>query len=659
MTLFRTHRVLVGVLLLPMFLGALVVWSLGDRAEKVDAVPAAVVNLDEPVLKKGQPPVAAGRLLAAGLTSPTDDRDVTLDWQLTDADDAASGLSDGDYYAVVTIPRSFSRTIAGAVQGGDPERASIRVTSDDASSPLVARISDQVARVSAKRLGERVTTTYLDQVFSRTGELAGSLGKAADGADRLAKGTTRLGSGSTDLADGLDRLAGGADRVSGGADRLASGTERLGAGVDRLAGANRRLAAGLGVLADRTDPLPGQTDRLADGARQVAQGVGPYTKLLKGWAQACANPLIAANAAQLCVATERAVGPGGRNADRLAAGSRQVADGTRQLADGMPRLAGGIDRAAGGASRLADGTRRLANGTDRLSSGARDLADGATTLAGGAREASSGADRLATGTSRLGDGSTRLADGLQKGAQQVPTYDDQERRDLADVIASPVAASTDRVGEVADGPTQLAPGLIAFALWLGAFVTSLVRPALPARLLRRPLAATDVARGGLRPALLIGAVQAILLYVVLLGLGADLGAPWPVLPVMLLASAAFAALHQTLTAVLGNRRGWLASIALAALQAVALGGILPLETAPGPLPVLNAVLPMTATADALVAAVLNGPGSVLGGVAVLLAWGAVAFGATVLAARRAQQVGLDDLHAALAAERPRVGSGHD
>ena len=120
----RPHptRVLVAAVLLPVLFGSLVLWSLGDRVERLDSVPAAVVNLDDPVRTgKGEDrqTVAAGRLLAAGLTSPTDESEQSLGWELTEAEDAEAGLRDGSYYAVVTIPRGFSRTVAG-VSGADP-----------------------------------------------------------------------------------------------------------------------------------------------------------------------------------------------------------------------------------------------------------------------------------------------------------------------------------------------------------------------------------------------------------------------------------------------------------------------------------------------------------------------------------------------------------
>ncbi|QIK66240.1 hypothetical protein G7072_07675 [Nocardioides sp. HDW12B] len=652
----RAHRLVVGVLLLPVLIGSLVVWSLADRAEQTTQVPAAVVNLDKPVLEKGKPPVAAGRLLAAGLTSPRDETAPTFGWTLTDADDARSGLADGSYYAVITIPPGFSRTLSDTLTGKEPRRATIGVTSTDETSALVGEVSDQVARVSADRLGERVTTTYLDQVFSRTGDLADRLGEAADGAERIASGTERLGSGAGELADGVDRLATGSDRLADGADRLADGgtrlsqgTRRLTDGTQRLAGGADRLADGLGTLERRTDPLPEQTDRLADGARDLSRGVVPYTKLLRGWSDACADPLIVARAARLCLLTERAVGVQDRNAKKLAEGSRRLAAGTRQLADGVPELTQALDRAAGGArslaggaDRLADGTGRLADGAARLSSGSQRLGDGARRLSDGAQQAASGADQLAEGTGRLGDGSTRLADGLDRGAEAIPAYDAEESKDLADVIAAPVAARVDD-GQTPDGATQLAPAAIAFALWLGAFATYLVRSALPDRLLGRASSATRLAGAGLRPGLLIGGVQAVLLYVALLALGADLGSPPAVLAVMVVAALSFAAVHQAFVALLGRRRGWIAGIGFATVQAVSLGGVIPLDTAPQPLQALNGLLPMTRAADGLAATALDGPGSAVLAVVVLLLWAGAAFLLTTRAAARAQQVDVADL----------------
>jgi putative membrane protein len=308
----------------------------------------------------------------------------------------------------------------------------------------------------------------------------------------------------------------------------------------------------------------------------------------------------------------------------------------------MPELTEAIDRAAGGTRQLATGTEEITSGAARLATGAGGLADGAGQLSQGAGEASAGADRLAEGTDRLSSGSQELADGLDRGAEAIPAYDDQERRDLAGVIAEPVTArSAD--DQTPDGRSEIAPGVIAFVLWLGAFVTYLVRPALPQQLLVRPASASGLAVAGLVPAIGIGAVQALLLFTTMLLLGVDAASPVATLLLMVSAAAGFAAVNQGFVAMLGRRRGWLWAIGFTGVQVVSLGGVIPLDTAPRPLQLLNGALPMPVAGNGLQVTVLDGPGSLAAAVAVLCAWAATALGVTALAARRAQRVDLAEL----------------
>ncbi|HYF72049.1 MAG TPA: hypothetical protein VD864_04465, partial [Nocardioides sp.] len=133
----RNLRVLLALVLLPALVAAMALWSLGGRVADTDRISAAVVNLDEPVTTGSgdrRQTVAAGRLLAAGLTSPAEDaaEDARLDWQLTDAADARAGLDAGRYDAVVTIPADFSSTVA-ALSRNEPRQASFTVRGLDGS----------------------------------------------------------------------------------------------------------------------------------------------------------------------------------------------------------------------------------------------------------------------------------------------------------------------------------------------------------------------------------------------------------------------------------------------------------------------------------------------------------------------------------------------
>jgi putative membrane protein len=347
-----------------------------------------------------------------------------------------------------------------------------------------------------------------------------------------------------------------------------------------------------------------------------------------------------------------AAGPNGRNADKLASGARQVAGGADKLADGTPRLKDGIDRSASGADKLASGTGRLASGTRKLDSATGQLAGGASKLGDGATKLADGSGRLADGSGRLTSGSRKLASGLQKGADKIPT----PSKDQPKVVADPVDADATSINSERDGTTLLVPLVLAFALYLGAFVTYLVRQALPASLLRSAASGRKLALAGWLPAVGIGVVQAALLYAGVLVFGADINSPVGLALLMVVCAAVFAAVNQAFVAVSGRRRGWIASIAFAMLQVVSIGGLVPIDTAPAPFQLLNKVLPVSRAVDGFAHLTLGGQvGSPGADVAVLVVWGVAALLLTALAARRAQR--LDPADLATLSESSPPGSG--
>jgi putative membrane protein len=678
---FTVNRILVGTLVLPMLLGALILWSLSDRAEHSDRVPTAVVNLDKPVEQgAGEQPIYAGRLLAGELTSPTEESDTSLGWELTDSKDAEEGLANGDYYAVLTIPEDFSRRLSG-IQGAEPETAGITVRSNDSSSALVGQISEQVGDIATNRLGHRITATYLEGVLSQTGVLKKQLGEAAGGASKLEDGALRLGDGAGQLADGADELGNGAQALATGLGVLSDGATRLAEGTDRLAGGASRLEGGIGRLADGAEQLDAGVSRLASGldemrdatnafagqadqagqldTQALTQGLRGLLDLARGLQQACAgNDTFREANPQLCRSADQAVQAGEAQTaalgqlgslDQLTTGLPQLvrsvnaaADGSAQLASGSGQLARGARRLEGGAGQLARGTSRLGTGADKLSDGADQAAAGAGRLSDGADALAGGADALGDGSDQLAAGAGKLADGLQEGAAQIPSGGDPEQQ--SKVIADPVDSASSTLNPTLDGQTLLTPAMLAFALWLGAFVIYLVRDSIPTGRLRSAISPSRLAWAGWWPAIVLGVVQAGLLLAVALLFGADLSSPVGVVAMCLITTAVFTAINQALTTWFGSRRGWILSIGFAALQVVSLGGLLPIDTAPSLLRVLNEFLPIARASAAMSHLTLGGQvGTVAADVLVLLVWGLASLGLTVMGARRRQRVTIDDL----------------
>ncbi|MHA7134788.1 YhgE/Pip domain-containing protein [Oerskovia turbata] len=677
----------VGVVLLPLLVLGLLLWALWSPQDRLGTVRAAIVNLDEPVEIDGQL-VPLGRQLAAGLVSggasatPADGSaavtpsqgTTNYDWVITDADDAAAGLADGTYAAVVTVPADFSA--AATSFGGDAGEAR-QATVDVTTAPGGRMIDDALARIvtttATQMLGTALTEQYVDGVLTGFTTLGDQLGEAADGARQLADGAVKAGDGARQLADGAGQVATGAgDLASGvgelsqGARGLATGTGQAAAGAatlaqgaDQLAGGARsvadgaaQLSAGLGALDAQVQAIPGSAAQLAQGAQGVSDGVAALVattvpqleaaKAAAGCDQA-PSPICAGIDQQIAdlrtlAGAASAVAAG--NAE-LSAGLPALVAGVGQVADGSAALASGADQTATGARDLASGAKGLSTGlstldagTDRLVGGIGALDAGADALASGTQGLTTGAQDLATGVDGLAGGSADLAGGLSQATDALPAPTDAEAENLAGVVANPVTTpGVEGLGTGATGPM-----FAVLALWLGALALFVAFPPVPVGALGSTRGVVRLTVGAFARPGALAALTGVAVGLVLAGVeGASLGGWLALAALGALASVAFAALNQAVAALLGGV-GRAVSL-LVAVLVVATGVV---ATVPGVLISSRDLLPVGPALDALVA-VTEGTGGVGGDVVVLALWLAGSLAVTALVVRRRRTVRVADL----------------
>ncbi|MEJ7634422.1 YhgE/Pip domain-containing protein [Aeromicrobium sp.] len=656
-----TRAAVIAVMLVPLFYGALYVWANIDPAGRLDHVKAAVVNEDQLVEIKGtdgkKQPVAVGRQLAGNLVS-NDDKD-NYDWVLTDAKDAQQGLADGDYKAVLTIPKNLSK--AATSTGGDPAEAvqgNLDLQTNDAVNYVNGAIAQTILTAAKGALNAQVTETYLDNVYLSFSDLKMALSDAADGAAKL--------------ADGADKLAGGAGDLSEGANTLADGNRRLADGASQLDSGAQRLSSGLGQLNKRTAPLPGATRQLADGSKQVAQGTAQINDLVQGvtsgingstddakaqidavaaslrtLAEQCraADPA-PANCDDIAAAADRAAGLSGavdevaNQADGYAGQTQKLADGAAKVAAGNARLAGEVPALVGAIDQAAGGAQRLAGATGQLSDGAAQAATGADRLAAGSNQLSDGADQLSAGA-------LRLFNGLDDGSDKVPDYDKSEREQLAETAATPIENVADRVNPVKNNGEALAPYFAALALWVGAMAIYLLLRPLSARAIASTTGSVRTALAGYAPGVALSFVQVVLLIGVLQGvLGINPANQLLFIGIALATGAVFTAINQMLVALLGGA-GRFVGLVFVCLQLTAAGGTYPIETAPPFFNVLHDLMPMTYSVHGFRAATAGGGEGVTTDFLALALFTVLALSVTVLAARRRQTVTMTRLHPTL------------
>ena len=335
-----------AVALIPLAFVGLYVASLGDTKAGVDRIPAAIVNADQAIITHNADGttnyVLAGRQLVTQLTGT---KSPGMDWSLSNAADAKKALAAGQVYAILTIPKDFSKSVL-SLQGSSPTQAQLSIRTDDAHSYLAGSVAQSLGDGMVRTFGSAITKQYISGVYASLGTLGASLSKAADGANGLASGAASVSSGASSLSSGLSSYTAGVSALSSGLTKLSGGATSL--------------------------------DQLSSGVASYTGGVSQLSSALTAATSALAkSPNDAALMAQVQGITAQlasTAGQGSTLSSSTASGISGIQSGIAQSASGAKTLAASGPALVGGAQSLSSGSSQLASGATSLSSG---LSDGA------------------------------------------------------------------------------------------------------------------------------------------------------------------------------------------------------------------------------------------------------------------------------------------
>lgn len=690
-----TKVAIAAICIMPILYSTLYLWSYWNPFGNLANLPVALVNSDRGAEVDGER-LDAGAEVAAGLRE-----DGSLRWAEVDHAAAMRGVHDGTYYFAVELPGDFSEAVASPMSD-DPRQATLNAVYNDANGYLSTIIGENAMREVLNAVDSRIGAEAVDKLLvgmvdagmglSRAAEGAGELdeglGTLHDGSGELVDGLTRAKDGTTRLAAGTGELRSGVGELAAGTGRLVEGTGELTAGTGRLAAAVNSRAGGIAALQSGADRLREGTAELGAGAARIDSGVGELKSTVDSAAAAQSmgtaeirriaeglrllpDPASRRAAADLDAAADRldalGVGPASplvAGVDALAAGtgelSRQLNDPAAEYRGGIEALAAGTDqlgelvdgvnRLDEGAHRLAAGAAELDAGVGRLSAGAAELDDGATQLDDGATRLLDGGRRLDAGLGTAREGAHELATGLAEGAEQVPSWSEDERRRVATVMGGPVdVSSTNDAGDNSFGG-GLAPFFFTLALYIGGIIAFLLLRPLHRRAVSAGVPPLRAAIDGLVPAAVIGIAQTLVIF----------GTTMLVTPLRpatvaglalfgIVVSVMFMAINQMFNVALGAGPGKVAAMAFLMIQVVSSGGLYPVETQPAALQWLHPLMPMTYAVQGL-RQVLYGDYDprMAGAVVACLAVTAGAVALTALAARRDRVWTMQRLHPPIA-----------
>ncbi|MGN6271721.1 MAG: YhgE/Pip family protein [Protaetiibacter sp.] len=360
---------IVAAAVVPLAFAGLAMAALSDTQNGVDRIPAAIVNQDEMVTQTAadgtETPVLAGRLLVTELTGKDSPG---MDWQLSNAQEAADKLAAGEVYAVLTIPSDFSTSVV-SLSSTHPVQAQLTLETDDAHSYLAGAVAQSLGDGMVRAFGSQLTTQYIAGIYTQFGSVGEAFTQAADGAAQLSDGAAQAASGAQQYADGVGQYTSGVSSLSAGLATMKKQTAslgQLGSGIQAYTGGVSSVAGGLDqfVTAMAQDPRFTSDPTLAPYLSQL-QGISA------GLGQAAAQGPALASGASGLGALASGIGQTADGASRLAANGSTITSGAQALADGNAQL-------ATGASDLAAG---LQQGADKMSGSETPGADAASVAA--------------------------------------------------------------------------------------------------------------------------------------------------------------------------------------------------------------------------------------------------------------------------------------
>ena len=339
------------------------------------------------------------------------------------------------------------------------------------------------------------------------------------------------------------------------------------------------VATGESAAAQKLSTLIDGVDKLDSGATAVAQGAGTLrdgiTKLDSG------ATTLADGSAKLADGT-----------GKVADGASTLNNGASQLAEGTGELKNGTGNLHNGAQQLADGEKEAVDGQNKLHDGATTLQDGSSQLADGTGKLNSSTGQIADGTGQLKDGTGQLSTGLQNGTRQIPNLNEEQQKDVASVMSSPVDLEHSSLANGRNYGEGMGPFFMCLALWIGGLMLVQTLRPLNNRALASKAPTARIILGSWLPFGLIGIAQAVLMFAaVKFGLGFQMAHPWLAFLFLCFVATIFTLFIHGVVVFFGSP-GKLIALIIMILQLITAGGTMPYETLPHAMRWMHDFFPM-------------------------------------------------------------------
>ena len=611
--------IIIAVIIIPVMYSFFYLKAFWNPYDSLHDMKVAIVNLDE-----GDNDNNLGKELVNKLQEKGIMNFIILD----NRDEAQKGLVNQDYYATITIPKDFTKTLNNA-ENSDRQVTTITYSPNQKSNYLASQIVNKVTSTVETELRGEVSQKVVSKLTEKLKEVPEKMQDISEGASKIQRGANSLMSGVETLSNGTEELENNYIKFNDGVNELYNGSSKLDEGINSLNQGIEQIADGSSKLEEGTKNLSVVTqgiDSLSQGASNLSSGVSQYVdgvnsavssvslvsnqvkQLGTDITELAANPAVQADPNFQKVMNDlqkiKSSSSGMSELSTLVSKGTQLKAGANNLNTSIKTLANGTSKI----EELQTGAKKLDTGVQKLKQGLSNAGEGSTSLKVGLNELNINSEKVLDGVKSINLGSKALLEGnkeLQQGINTFKTEIDNGITDtkqelikldgLDEYVKEPVKIEEVDYAKVDSYGVGFAPYFMSISLWVGALIMLIIfyyDPEDRFKLLGRN-AKNKFLRTGLYT--LIAVAQGVVLgFLLKAGLGFSVTNIVLYYSSCILISMLFFSIIQFWVINFGDVGKFL-SILLLVLQLAASGGTFPIETVPKGFQAIYNFMPMNYT----------------------------------------------------------------
>ncbi len=597
--------IIIAIIIIPVMYSFFYLKAFWDPYGNLKDMKIAVVNLD-----KGYEDENIG----SDLVKKLQDKDVMTIKEINDAEEAQKGLVNQDYYATITIPSDFTKTLNNA-ENKDRQIATITYSPNQKSNYLASQMINQLVTEVEKQVKAEVSQKVVATLSDELRSIPEKMQEISNGATQLENGSTQLNNGLETLKDGTNTLATNYKQFDSGVDSATKGSKDLNNGITALQTGADKIYAGTSKLEESTKNIP----KLSEGINKIQNGANTLNSGVSAYVNGVNNAISTINTTKSQVQTlatdlqtfanKNPEVMQDTNFQKVMKDLKQMSSTSGDLS-GLSTLKSKGTELKKGANNLNEGINTLSSQTTKLNelqTGIQALNTGMLELKQGLSTAKVGSNSLENGLSTLNNSSKQVKDGINQinnGSNQAfegsntllagtQTFNDEIENGITDTnkqlekldgidtyVKEPIKIEQVEYGKVTSYGLGFAPYFMSISLWVGGLIALVMLYNDPEN--RFKLMGKNAKNPYLRTVLymVIAAAQGVILgFLLKLGLGYSVTNIVLYYGTCMLISMAFTSIILFLIENFADVGKFLC-ILLLVLQLAASGGTFPIETVP-------------------------------------------------------------------------------